>query len=150
MHKLLITLPLLSLLTACATSNEFRTVNLDPGTFETICGGDTAGRPSQPVALVASGNSPFAAGSVSCGTTRGPASPEFQKVALSFAESDKTLARPSALILVSASGPKSGHMSGQLADAIKIQTSMAGMSRVIMLEKTPLTEQGIYLGYAYP
>lgn len=135
---------------ACATKNAFRTVYLDPATFAAICGGDTAGWSSPPVALAASINSPIAAGSLSCGAERGPASAEYQKVTLIFAESDKGLARPNALILVSASPPRDGRLSAELERAIKIQTSMAGMSRVIMIEKTPLTDQRIYLGYAYP
>ncbi|HJV87889.1 MAG TPA: hypothetical protein VJ698_20630 [Noviherbaspirillum sp.] len=150
MRKILFCLTLSSLMSACATNSAFRAVNLDPATFAAICGGDTAGRSSPPVALAASTNSPIAAGSVSCGAARGPASAEYQKVALTFSESDKGLARPNALILVSASPPRDGRLSTELVDAIKIQTSMAGMSRVVMIEKTPLTDQRIYLGYAYP
>lgn len=150
MRKILFCLALVSLMLGCATSNVFQTVQLDPATFAAICGGDTAGRPSPHVALAASANSPIAAGSVSCGAVSGSAFPEYQKVALTFAESGRGLARPNALILVLASRPRDGHMSAELVDAIKIQTSMAGMARVVMLEKTPLTDQGIYLGYAYP
>lgn len=150
MRKILFCLALPSLMSGCATSNGVRTIHLDPSTFAAICGADTAGRPSPPVALAASANSPLPAGSVSCGAARGPASAEYQKVALTFTESDKGLARPNSIILVSASRPRDGRLSPELVETIKSQTSMAGMSRVVMIEKTPLTDRGIYLGYAYP
>jgi len=149
MRTTLLPLMLASLLTGCAISDTFRLVQLEPSLLLALCGSsENTESQTLPVALAGT-NSQLAGGAVSCTLSHPPALQDRRTVTLEFVASATKLPRPEALILVAAERPLDGRLSAELIDAIKIQAAPIGMARVVMLDKTALSDQGIYLGYAY-